>query len=205
MTLAQLLILLLLHLPAAFEPAHLKEIAPVPPNFNVVTPTWVIADLSIGIDGRVYLPTVLKGGEPLLGTALSSVSRWMFEPARTNVPVDSHVTAIFLFRARGLFSAPPPDLSDISVVGTDTPPIPVSVSDPGYPPTSVAEGEVVLELRISETGSIGPVSLIKDTPGLSAFTEDAVRRWKFSPATRSGQPVPGTVVAVVSYLRPVVS
>jgi len=33
-------------------------------------------------------------------TVLSSVSDWMFEPARTNVAVESHVTAVFLFRPR---------------------------------------------------------------------------------------------------------
>ena len=189
----------------AFAPAHLKESAPVQPSFNVIASTWVIADLDIGPDGRVHLPRVLKGEEPLRSTALSRVNRWIFEPARNPVPVESHVTAVFLFRPREIFSAPPPDLSDISAEGTDLPPIPISLSDPGYPPTVIAEGEVVLELLLSETGSIPIVRAIKAIPGLTKFTEDAVRRWKFRPSTRSGQSIPGTIIVVISYLRPAVS
>src|SRR5437867_8572630 len=156
-TTGNLIFFLLLQIPAAFIPAHLKEITPVQPNFNVVAPTWVIADFDIGLDGRVHLPRVLKGGEPLSSTVLSSVSGWIFEPARTAVPVGSRVSAVFLFRPRDIFPAPPPDLSDlsdISAVGTDTAPVPISLSDPGYPPAAIAEGEVVLELQLSETGSI---------------------------------------------------
>ena len=168
---------------AAFTPAHLKEIAPVQPTFNVITPTWVIADLDVGLDGRVHLPTVLKGEEPLRNTTLSSVNGWIFEPARNSVPVDSHVTAVFLFRPREIFSAQPPDLSNMPASeGTDLPPIPISLSDPGYPPTVIAEGEVVLELLVSETGSIPVVRVIKGIPGLTKFTEEIVRRWKFRSA-----------------------
>jgi TonB family protein len=182
----------------------LKQIAPIEHNLNIIATTWVIADLDIGSDGHVRFATALKGEEPLRGIVVSNATRWNFLPARMTTPVESHVTAVFLFRPREIFSSPAPDLSGMSVAGLDRPPIPVSLSDPGYPAASIAEGEVVLELRLSETGSIQNVRVVKGIPGLTEFTRQAVRSWRFVPALRKGTPVPGTVIAVISYLRPLV-
>ena len=200
MILRNLLFLFLLS--TAFTPPHVKQVTPIHSPFNVIAPTWVIADLAVGIDGRVYLPSILKGSEPLRSVALASASEWLFNPARAEGAVESHVAAIFLFRPRNVFSSSPPDLSGIQATGPDAPPIPVSASDPGYPPMSVAEGSVVLELQISETGSITAVRIVSGIPGITKWTEEAVRSWKFNPAEQSGQPVPGTAIVVIAYLRP---
>ena len=190
------------------EPAHVQAIAPVQTNadLNVVSSTWVITDLNIGKEGRVHFPRALKGGDPLRRNVLWSVSGWTFSPARTladdGAELDSHVLAIFLFRGRDIFSASAPNLSGVEAAGPDRPPIPLSLSDPGYMPNSVAEGAVVVELRLLQSGAIDTVRVVKGIPGLSEFTEHAVRSWKFAPALSSGQPVPGTVVVSISYLRP---
>jgi hypothetical protein len=197
--------LLFFQILSAFMPAHLKEISPGRPIFNIAMPVWVIADLDIGLDGRVHFPRILTGGEPLRSTALSHMSGWIFEPARASLSVESRVTAIFLSRSREVFSAAHSDLSGISAAGSDMPPIPFSLSDPGYPPMSIAEGEVVLELLLSEAGSIQTTRPVKGIPGLTKFTEEAVRNWKFRSAMRSGQPVAGTVIVLISYLRPAIS
>jgi len=194
-----------LQVPTEVEPPHVKQIVPAEPNLNIVYSTWVIADLYVGTDGSVHFPTVLKGEEPFRSSVLSSVSRWTFSPARAATPVESHVTAVFLFRARDIFSLPPPDLSDIPAAGPDRPPIPVSLADPGYLATSIAEGEVVLELEISKSGSIQNVGIVRAILGLTEFTERAVRSWRFAPALRAGLPVPGTVIVTISYLRPAVA
>jgi len=198
-----LLLCILLHVPVEFEPAHLEQIAPVEHNPNVIASTWVIAGLDVGVDGHVRSATVVKGEEPLRSAVLASVRRWVLTPARTRTPVESRVTGVFLFRGRDIFSAPPPDLSGVSFAGPDRPPIPVRLSDPGYLVNSIAEGEVVLELRLSEAGSIQNVRVVKGIPALAEFTDQAVRSWRFAPALQMGQPVPGTVIVVVSYVRPV--
>jgi TonB family protein len=69
---------------------------------------------------------------------------------------------------------------------------------------SVAEGEVILELRLSASGSLEKLTVLQGVPGLTEFTERKVRSWRFVPALRAGQAVPGTVVVAISYLRPVV-
>src|SRR2546426_2207397 len=95
-----ILLFVLLQIPTEFEPAHLKKVASVEHNPNVIATTWVIADLDIGLDGHVRFPRVLKGGEPHRSSVLSSVSNWIFAPARATTEVESHVTAVFLFRSR---------------------------------------------------------------------------------------------------------
>jgi TonB family protein len=49
----------------------------------------------------------------------------------------------------------------------------------------------VLEVAISETGAVENVAVIKSlAPGLDMAAVNAVRQWKFKPATRDGKPVP---------------
>jgi len=187
-----------------FEPPRLTQLLPVGHNPNTVASTWVIGDLDVGVDGSVKSATALKGDSPLPGTVLSSVSRWRFAPANATAPVESRVATVFLFRSRDIFPYSGPDLAGISVAGLTRPPVPISLSDPGYPATSIAEGEVILELRLSETGAIQNVRVVSGVPGLTEFTERAVRTWRFAGSLWNGMPVPGTVVAVVSYLRPAV-
>jgi TonB-like protein len=196
------LLFVLCQVPSVFEPPHLTQFAPVGHNPNIVASTWVIGNLDIGADGAVKAATALRDA-PLPGTVFSSVSRWRFTPGYATTPVESQVAAVFLFRPRDIYSSAAPDLTGISVAGLNRPPIPISLSDPGYLATSIAEGEVILELSLSETGAIQNVRVISGVAGLGEFTEQAVRSWRFASALWNGMPVPGTVIAVVSYLRPV--
>jgi TonB-like protein len=199
-----LLLFALWQVQTVFEPPRLQQIAPVEHNVNIIGSSWVIGDVEVAADGGVKSAITQKGHEPLNGAVLSSVSRWQFTPAYVAAPVESHVTAVFLFRARDIFSSTPPDLSGLSVAGLNRPPTPITLSDPGYMANSIAEGQVVLELHLSETGAIQDVRVVNDVSGLTEFTERAVRSWRFAPSLWNGRPVPGTVVAVVSYLRPAV-
>jgi TonB family protein len=163
-----------------------------------------MGDLEIGVNGTVKSMVGLRGDNPLPGGVLSSLSRWRFTPAYATGPVESHVATVFLFRARDIFSSTGPDLAGVSAAGLNRPAIPIELSDPGYLATSIAEGEVILELRVSETGAIQNVRVVNGVAGLSEFTERAVRSWRFAAASWNGMPVPATVIVVVSYLRPVV-
>ena len=198
------LLFLLFRVPVDLEPPHLTRTTPVELSLNVVASTWVVADLEIGIAGRITSVTGLRGGEPLLGSALSSVSHWEFTPSRAPAPVESHVTAIFLFRPRQIFSGSSLDLSALSFPSPDRPPIPLGLSDPGYMANSIAEGWVILEVQVSGAGSVQSVRMVRGVPGLTEFTQQAVRNWRFAPATLNGVPVPGTAIVAISYLRPVI-
>ncbi|RMG21077.1 MAG: energy transducer TonB [Deltaproteobacteria bacterium] len=76
----------------------------------------------------------------------------------------------------------------------DQPPRPMHVVQPTYPPRARANGttgRVDLKLCIGATGEVESVRVLKASP--SGVFEDAaveaVRRWRFEPATYKGQPV----------------
>jgi len=199
--LSDLLILSLFQTPN-FNPPRLERGAPLAHSLNIIRSSWVIMDLEIDPEGKVAVRSS-KGVNPFRDMALTSVRQWTFAPARTKEPVESRVTAVFLFRPRDLFAGAAPQIPKSSGSDPDRPPLPLKVSDPGYPRASIGEGAVMLELRIAQTGSLENVRVVTGVGGLTEPTEKVARTWGFEPALRKGAAVPGTVIAVVSYLRPV--
>ena len=62
------------------------------------------------------------------------------------------------------------------------------------------EGEVVLEIVVRRDGSVGDVRLVKGLPsGLNDRAIAAVKQWRFTPATRLGQPVDVLVEVAVEF------
>jgi len=75
---------------------------------------------------------------------------------------------------------------------------------PGYPPESRAAGEhgiVVLRVRVEANGRPGSVALTRSSghPRLDRAAQEAVRRWRFKPATRDGRPFATTVDVPVRF------
>ena len=51
-------------------------------------------------------------------------------------------------------------------------------------------GEVLLEIVVRRDGTVGEVRIVRGlSGGLSERAVDAVRQWRFTPATRHGSPV----------------
>ncbi|HVT17905.1 MAG TPA: energy transducer TonB [Thermoanaerobaculia bacterium] len=74
---------------------------------------------------------------------------------------------------------------------------------PEYPPEAQRarlEGEVVVKAEIDEHGTVASVEVLHGLPlGLEEAAVAAVRRWRFKPATRRGQPVRVYYVLTVSF------
>lgn len=66
--------------------------------------------------------------------------------------------------------------------------------EPSYPEEyrrAGVNGIVILEAAISDTGNVENVNVLKSVaPGLDMAAAEAVRQWKFKPATKDGKPVP---------------
>ncbi len=84
-----------------------------------------------------------------------------------------------------------------------TPPKPVHTVEPIYPGEAKDNGiygVVIIEASISETGLVTDTKVLKGLPyGLDKAAEDAVRQWRFEPATRDGKPVPVTFNLTVNF------
>ena len=95
----------------------------------------------------------------------------------------------------GLPEAPPdPRPAGPMRVGGDVlPPVKRHAPPPRYPEIARAariQGTVQLEAVIDATGAVTELRLVKGLPlGLDQAALDAVRRWRFEPATYNGKPV----------------
>ena len=73
---------------------------------------------------------------------------------------------------------------------------------PWEPHDSWIQGSVSLELVVDSSGSAGDIRVAKSLhPDLDEAAIGSARKWRFSPGTRSGQPVPVIVTMDVSFQR----
>jgi hypothetical protein len=107
-----------------------------------------------------------------------------------------------LFRARTTLPDHPFTFDRPAPLLKDSPPQPSIIMDPGYPMDSIAEGCVILQLQIDSSGRVQKTDVIQDIPSLTSTATRAVSQWQFLPARQDGKAVPGTAIAVISFLKP---
>ena len=61
-------------------------------------------------------------------------------------------------------------------------------------------GNVLLQVSVSADGSVTEARVVRGVPfGLNQTAVDALREWKFRPATRGGEPVPASVMVETNF------
>jgi outer membrane biosynthesis protein TonB len=185
----------------------LSAVAPSPP-LNAISGTCVLADFQADKTGKVGDIAILQGTAPFSDLATRAIKQWKFVPANANgQSVASRISALLVFRpaAIGTSSVGGPSLGykQPSPARNNHAPLPLSITDPGYPQSSIAKGVVIIELTIDKNGVPSNMRTVQDVPGLTDVSRDAIRSWKFMPAVESGAPVDGTLVVTISFLQPV--
>ncbi|RDZ28356.1 energy transducer TonB [Lysobacter silvisoli] len=76
--------------------------------------------------------------------------------------------------------------------------------EPEYPATALRRGEggeVVLRVNVGSDGVPGEVDFARRSASrdLDRAAQDAVRKWRFTPATRNGKPVPAVVEVPITF------
>jgi protein TonB len=82
--------------------------------------------------------------------------------------------------------------------------VPVSAPAPGYPPDAFRRGEsgtVLLRVHVGPDGIPYAVDLVRSSHSrsLDRAASDAVKRWRFRPAQRNGQPVAADVQVPITF------
>ncbi len=79
----------------------------------------------------------------------------------------------------------------------------LSTPDPEYAESArkaKINGTVLLAVAINATGTVDAVKVVcKLEPGLDQNAADAVSKWKFTPATKDGEPVPVQIEVSIGY------
>jgi len=136
--------------------------------------------------------------EPLAAAAGSSdmpEARPAPPPEETPVLVETTPPPAMVEAAPAPGTAPP----TAAAAPNDRPmPIPGQSPPPSYPPAALRRGDagtVVLRVEVDATGRPFGVALVQRSGSrdLDRAATEAVRRWKFTPAVREGQAVPGTI------------
>jgi len=94
-------------------------------------------------------------------------------------------------------------VSSAASPGPDHGPRPISTPPPAYPPEDLKarlRGEVSLSVLVSEEGVPIDVVVVKRARGrLTEAAVEAVRRWRFQPASRDGKPVRARTTVVIPF------
>lgn len=103
--------------------------------------------------------------------------------------------------------APPLSANDPADAGKDAEPVAIDSPPPRYPPASLRRGEtgeVLLRIHVDREGRPGEIDLVRGSGSsrLDRAATEAVRRWRFRPAVRAGQPIEGVKMQQVAFTLP---
>lgn len=82
------------------------------------------------------------------------------------------------------------------------PPRVTEQAEPRYPEGAEGDASVLLELVVEETGALGEVKVIEGEGAFAQAAVDAVRNYRFVPATRGGKPVRARIRMLVAFTQP---
>lgn len=100
--------------------------------------------------------------------------------------------------------APAPDAPPQAQVASTSAPVPIESPGPRYPPRALRRresGEVMLRIEVDVRGRPARVEVASSSGSreLDRAATAAVRRWRFRPAMRAGEPVDGVVHVPVVF------
>jgi TonB family protein len=85
------------------------------------------------------------------------------------------------------------------------PPKATSAPDPKFPdlpPDAEPHGTVIMLVGVNAKGHVGAVRVLRsDEKAFEQIAVETVKKWKFKPAEKSGQPVPAQVTVEMKFRR----
>lgn len=124
-------------------------------------------------------------------------------PAIADAPAQPPPRMLQTLPVRPAASAAAPAPAAIAMAG-DTAPQPIQMPAPAYPPEALRNGEsgtALMRVLVDPGGMPYAVELVRSSGSraLDRAASDALRRWRFRPALRGGQPVAGEVEVPIAF------
>ncbi len=154
----------------------------------------------VTIDGQSYGQTPLPPIELEPGTYSVSLTNPDYEDQTTSVTIALGEDTMIRYTAAERVQQP-----DIIEEQPVIPPFAIQQSAPSIPAMASERGDlhgyVTLDVRVGTDGSVTDVQVTNDPLGLGCgqAAADAVRQWRFQPATQGGQPVEVTTTVQIRF------
>jgi Gram-negative bacterial TonB protein C-terminal len=169
----------------------------------------VIVAVQLDPAGAIQATDVLRDIPSLTAPVLLAIPKWTFKPARLEGKgIGSTIVVSVVFNPSDyrLTGAANPALGkELKTLSPDAhgflPPKTTASSWAEYPINSVAQGAVVLNVRLSREGRVRNVTPVWG-PFLVKTSTEAARGWTFEPATLDRMPVDAHVVIGYVYRPP---
>ena len=174
-----------------------------PPPHPINTVATGISVVEVEVDSRTHsLQTrQLYGNSPFVTPGLNALMSWEFAVPPGSSSARTSVT--FLYRSPAIYSVPIRPLAVRPLTGSpNTSALPQEIVDPGYPPRTVAEGVLIVMLRVDSDGKVIGVEKFSGEAVFFEQSQNALKDWKFSPARIANQPVSSSAYVVISFVRP---
>jgi TonB family protein len=170
----------------------------------------VTLDVTVDSSGAVQSVQAVRDVPPLTKPAEDAVRQWKFHPATEgdqSVPGVIRVNVVFNpFNPSDVSipnkPLPPPENASANVTGAFQPPDVKSADYAVYPPNTVASGAVILNVQISEDGSVHDVNTVRGVDPLASASSKAVREWQFTPGVYESKPVASHEIVAFVFVRP---
>ena len=166
----------------------------------------VIVSAAVSDMGRVTEVDVLRTTPPFTAAVVAAVRSWRFTPALDSdrKPMATRVIVEAIARPPSLnaptIGTPPKDIAppDARV------PFPAQTQTPLYPVNARAEGTVLVEALVDQTGHVVGVTTLRSAPPFDASALDAARAFTFRPAQGPNVPTSTYAYLVFVFRQPVV-
>jgi TonB family protein len=157
---------------------------------HLVSSSSVPADIDSG-DVHVHVQVVMMSD--LFASLEVSKGDVVIDSIRTTWAIAPHARRVMSSVGGTVTSSPPFPPNTYHVGGDVRAPIVVDRVEPLYSEQARKDriaGVVILSALIDKTGVVRDVTILKNLPdGLGEAAVDAVKQWRFKPATRNGEPV----------------
>jgi TonB family protein len=78
----------------------------------------------------------------------------------------------------------------------------ISAKEAVYPPNAIGPGTVVLLVTVNAQGEIAAVKVAEGAAGFTSSALQAIKEWKFKPATLDGEPISTVIPVAFSFSQP---
>lgn len=161
--------------------------------------------MSVSRAGTVRGVIALRSTAPFTALMTSAVEAWQFKPAQQQGPVESSVMVAGVFRPPTIYGpAPGGSTTNLDSPGRNIP-FPTKIVTPPYPPMSIDNAAVLVEVQVGPSGNVTDAKAVSKTSGFDDAAVNAARGWVFRPAEADAGPIQSIAYVVFGFRQPITS